>query len=31
MIAAAAERQGEAIRVDPAKLSADPNLSFERC
>ncbi|HXP93826.1 MAG TPA: tRNA (adenosine(37)-N6)-threonylcarbamoyltransferase complex transferase subunit TsaD [Candidatus Binatia bacterium] len=30
MIAGAAERQGEAIRVDPAKLSADPNLAFER-
>lgn len=30
MIAGAAARQGEAIRVDPAKLSADPNLPFER-
>lgn len=30
MIAAAADRQGEAIRADPAKLSADPNLAFER-
>jgi tRNA A37 threonylcarbamoyltransferase TsaD len=30
MIAAAAARQGEAIRVDPVSLSADPNLVFER-
>jgi len=30
MIAAAAEAQGEAVRVDPIHLSADPNLPFER-
>ena len=30
MIAGAANRQGEAIRVDPAKLTADPNLAFVR-
>jgi N6-L-threonylcarbamoyladenine synthase len=29
MIAAAAERQGEAVRVDPKSLTADPNLPFE--
>ncbi|MBV8356298.1 MAG: tRNA (adenosine(37)-N6)-threonylcarbamoyltransferase complex transferase subunit TsaD, partial [Candidatus Eremiobacteraeota bacterium] len=29
MIAAAAERQGEAVRVDPRSLGADPNLPFE--
>jgi N6-L-threonylcarbamoyladenine synthase len=29
MIAAAADRQGEAVRVDPLALSADPNLPFE--
>jgi N6-L-threonylcarbamoyladenine synthase len=29
MIAAAAERQGEALRVDPLRLSADPNMPFE--
>ena len=29
MIAAAADRQGEAIRVDPRRLGADPNLPFE--
>ena len=28
MIAAAAEHQGEAVRVDPMTLSADPNLPF---
>ena len=30
MIAAAAEAQGEAVRVDPLALAADPNLPFER-
>ncbi len=30
MIAAAAEAQGEAVRVDPLVLAADPNLPFER-
>ncbi len=29
MIAAAADRQGELRRVDPLRLSADPNLPFE--
>lgn len=29
MIAAAAARQGEAVRVDPLTLTADPNLPFE--
>jgi N6-L-threonylcarbamoyladenine synthase len=29
MIAAAADRQGEAVRADPLRLSADPNLPFE--
>ncbi len=29
MIAAAAAHQGEAVRVDPLTLSADPNLPFE--
>jgi N6-L-threonylcarbamoyladenine synthase len=29
MIAAAADRQGAALRVDPATLSANPNLPFE--
>ena len=29
MIAAAADRQGEAVRVDPRTLGADPNLPFE--
>jgi N6-L-threonylcarbamoyladenine synthase len=29
MIAAAADRQGEAVRVDPRTLTADPNLPFE--
>ncbi len=29
MIAAAAAHQGEAVRVDPLSLSADPNLPFE--
>ena len=29
MIAAAAAHQGEAVRVDPLTLSADPNLKFE--
>ncbi len=29
MIAAAADRQGEAIRTDPLALVADPNLRFE--
>ncbi|MGP6191544.1 MAG: tRNA (adenosine(37)-N6)-threonylcarbamoyltransferase complex transferase subunit TsaD [Vulcanimicrobiaceae bacterium] len=29
MIAAAADRQGEALRADPLRLSADPNLPFE--
>lgn len=29
MIAAAADRQGEAVRVDPLALSADPSLPFE--
>jgi N6-L-threonylcarbamoyladenine synthase len=29
MIAAAADRQGEAVRADPLTLSADPNLPFE--
>ena len=29
MIAAAADRQGHAIRADPLRLSADPNLPFE--
>ena len=29
MIAAAAERQGQAIRVDPRRVGADPNLPFE--
>jgi N6-L-threonylcarbamoyladenine synthase len=29
MIAAAAAHQGEAVRVDPMTLSADPNLPFE--
>lgn len=29
MIAAAAERQGEAVRADPLVLTADPNLPFE--
>jgi len=28
MIAAAADRQGSALRVDPRRLSADPNLPF---
>jgi N6-L-threonylcarbamoyladenine synthase len=28
MIAAAADRQGEAVLVDPARLSANPNLPF---
>jgi N6-L-threonylcarbamoyladenine synthase len=28
MIAAAADRQGESVRVDPATLTADPNLAF---
>jgi hypothetical protein len=28
MIAAAADRQGEAARVDPRTLTADPNLPF---
>ncbi len=30
MIAAAADRQGDAIAVDPRALAADPNLPFER-
>ena len=30
MIAAAAEAQGDAVRVDPLALAADPNLPFER-
>ena len=29
MIAAAADRQGDAVRVDPLTLAADPNLPFE--
>jgi N6-L-threonylcarbamoyladenine synthase len=29
MIAAAADRQGDAVRADPLRLSADPNLPFE--
>lgn len=29
MIAAAADRQGEALRADPVRLGADPNLPFE--
>ncbi|MGH7661214.1 MAG: tRNA (adenosine(37)-N6)-threonylcarbamoyltransferase complex transferase subunit TsaD [Vulcanimicrobiaceae bacterium] len=29
MIAAAAERQGEAVRVDPNALTADPSLPFD--
>ena len=29
MIAAAADRQGEAVRADPLTLTADPNLPFE--
>ncbi len=29
MVAAAADRQGEALRVDPLTLGADPNLPFE--
>jgi len=29
MIAAAADRQGERLRVDPLSASADPNLPFE--
>lgn len=29
MIAAAADRQGEAVRASPVTLSADPNLPFE--
>jgi N6-L-threonylcarbamoyladenine synthase len=29
MIAAAADRQGDAVRADPATLTADPNLPFE--
>jgi N6-L-threonylcarbamoyladenine synthase len=29
MIAAAADRQGEAVRADPRTLGADPNLPFE--
>jgi tRNA A37 threonylcarbamoyltransferase TsaD len=28
MIAAAAERRGEIVRVDPLRLVADPNLPF---
>jgi hypothetical protein len=28
MIAAAADRQGEAVRVDPRRLGADPSLPF---
>jgi len=28
MIAAAADRQGESVRADPATLTADPNLAF---
>ena len=30
MIAAAADAQGEAVRVDPLAIAADPNLPFER-
>jgi hypothetical protein len=29
MIAAAADYQGEAVRVDPLALTANPNLPFE--
>jgi len=29
MIASAAAHQGDAVRVDPLALSADPNLPFE--
>jgi N6-L-threonylcarbamoyladenine synthase len=29
MIAAVAERQGEAVRADPMTVSADPSLDFE--
>jgi N6-L-threonylcarbamoyladenine synthase len=31
MIAAAADRQGEALRADPGRLTGDPNLPFEPC
>jgi hypothetical protein len=29
MIAAAADRQGRRVAVDPSTLTADPNLPFE--